>query len=148
MNIQLNSISLLSFKLFRMNPIKLVGEDFLKKGQNYPDFAPGDTITVQYKIKEGGKERIQAFKGTVMQVKGHGHTKTLTVRKISDGIGVERIFPLYSPNIAGIELDKKGKVRRARLFYLRKAVGKKARIEEERSEVSNAGKTVTEPTAS
>lgn len=100
-----------------------------------PAFAPGDNITVNYKIIEGGKERIQAFKGDVIQIKGSAgsHTQTFTVRKVSSGIGVERIFPMYSPNIESIEVHKKGKVRRARLYYLRTAKGKDARIKEKRA---------------
>ena len=97
-----------------------------------PNIKSGDNITVNYKIIEGAKQRIQAFKGDVMQIKGTGLTKTITVRKISNGIGVERIFPIYSPSIDTIEINKKGKVRRARLFYLRKREGKNARIEEKR----------------
>jgi len=104
-----------------------------------PKFGPGDNITVNYKIIEGGKERIQAFKGDVIQIKGAAgsHTQTFTVRKVSSGIGVERIFPMYSPNIESIELNKKGKVRRARLYYLRTAKGKKARIKELRIAKTN-----------
>ena len=100
------------------------------KDVKIPDFRSGDTVTVLYKIKEGGKERIQPFKGTVIQRKGTDHTKTFTVRKLSNGIGVERIFPVYSPNIDSIEVNKRGKVRRARLYYLRERVGKKSRIKE------------------
>ncbi len=99
-----------------------------------PDFKAGDNVTVYYKIKEGAKERIQPFKGDVIQVRG-GETnpnRTFTVRKISGGIGVERIFPIYSPNIEKIVVNKYGKVRRARLFYLRGLTGKKARIKERR----------------
>jgi len=95
-----------------------------------PKFKAGDNITVSYSIKEGAKERIQKFKGDVLQIKGQGATKTFTVRKISNGVGVERIFPLNSPNIADVEVNKRGKVRRARLFYLRDLVGKKAKIKE------------------
>lgn len=95
-----------------------------------PDFAPGDTIVVSYKIIEGNKERIQDFKGDVINIRGEGKNKTFTVRKVSSGVGVERIFPTSSPNIAEIKLVKKGKVRRAKLFYLRGLSGKKARIKE------------------
>jgi large subunit ribosomal protein L19 len=97
-----------------------------------PAFHPGDTITVRYKIVEGNKERIQNYKGTVIQIKGSGATKTFTVRKMSGNVGVERIFPFSSPFIDGIELNRMGQVRRARLFYLRKLTGKKARIKEKR----------------
>lgn len=107
-------------------------EDALVEKKEYPAFKAGDTITVVYKIKEGNKEREQLFQGVVLQRKGSGATKTFTVRKISNGIGVERIFPLNSPKISRIELNKRGVVRRARIFYLRDIAGKKARIEEKR----------------
>ena len=97
-----------------------------------PSFKSGDTITVTYKIVEGNKERLQSFRGTVIQIKGHGVTKMFTIRKISDGIGVERIFPLYSPHIDSIEVNKRGVVRRARIYYLRGLTGKKARIKEKK----------------
>ena len=97
-----------------------------------PDFKAGDTITVHYKIKEGDKERIQQFRGVVIQRRGEGTTATFTVRKISGGIGVERIFPALSPFIDHIELNKRGSVRRARIYYLRGLTGKKARIKEKR----------------
>ena len=99
---------------------------------NYPDFSSGDTVTVHYKIVEGNKERIQQFKGVVLQRKGTGINATFTVRKMSGNIGVERIFPLASPFIEKIEINKKGHVRRARIFYLRNLTGKKARIQEKR----------------
>lgn len=95
-----------------------------------PDFKSGDTVTIYYKIIEGNKEREQQFQGVVLQRKGAGATQTFTVRKISNGVGVERIFPLYSPKISKIEVNKRGVVRRARIFYLRDISGKKARIEE------------------
>jgi len=100
-----------------------------------PEFKAGDNITVHYKIIEGNKERIQDYKGEVVQRKGTGATKTFTVRKISNGVGVERVFPLNSPNIDSIEVNKRGKVRRARLFYLRDLKGKKARIKEKRMNI-------------
>ena len=99
---------------------------------DFPVFGAGDTITVSYKIKEGNKERIQQFRGTVIQRKGKGITETFTVRKMSGNVGVERIFPIISPFIESIEVNKRGKVRRARIFYLRKLTGKKARIQEKR----------------
>ena len=102
-------------------------------GETHPDFATGDTITVHYKIKEGNKERIQQFKGVVLQRKGSGTTETVTIRKVSGGIGVERIMPLASPYIEKIEVHKRGKVRRARIFYLRDRKGKSARIGEKKS---------------
>jgi large subunit ribosomal protein L19 len=111
--------------------------DFVEKDalqvKDFPKFGPGDTITVHYKIKEGNKERIQNFRGTVIQIKGKGLTKTFTVRKIaSNGVGVERIFPIASPNIEAIEVNSYGKVRRARLYYLRGLKGKKAKIKQKR----------------
>lgn len=117
-----------------MDFIKLVEDAFAnEKVASYPDFKAGDTITVTYKIKEGDKEREQKFKGVVIQIKGATPaTKTFTVRKISNGIGVERIFPFHSPFIDAIELNKVGKVRRARIFYLRGLAGKKARIKEKK----------------
>jgi len=97
------------------------------------NFKAGDTITVYYKIKEGDKERIQFFKGDVIQRKGSGLTETFTIRKISNGIGVERIFPINSPGIEKIERNKAGKVRRARIFYMRERTGKSARIKQKRA---------------
>ncbi|UCE18410.1 MAG: 50S ribosomal protein L19 [Gemmatimonadota bacterium] len=95
-----------------------------------PDFRPGDTIRVQVKVVEGDRERLQAFQGTVIQRKGAGMGATFTVRKISGGIGIERIFPLHSPNVGTIEIIRRGRVRRAKLFYLRKLKGKAARVQE------------------
>lgn len=100
--------------------------------KEFPDFKAGDSITVNYKITEGVKTRIQAYKGVVIQRNGVGTTETITVRKISNGIGVERIFPIYSPNIDSIEVNSYGKVRRAKLFYLRELKGKSARIKEKK----------------
>jgi len=114
-----------------MDLIKLVDQT-LNIQPSFPGFKSGDSIVVSYKIIEGAKERIQDFKGDVIQVKGSGAGKTFTVRKISNGVGVERIFPYNSPHIVEIKLLKKGKVRRARLFYLRDLVGKKAKIKEKR----------------
>ena len=112
-----------------MNLLKYAEEQLMVK-QNIPDFKAGDTVTINYKIKEGDKERVQQFTGIVIQRKGQGNVKTFTVRKISNGVGVERIFPLFSPFIESISVDKKGEVRRAKLFYLRDAIGKKAKIDE------------------
>jgi large subunit ribosomal protein L19 len=98
-----------------------------------PEFKAGDRITVHYKIKEGNKERIQQFQGDVIQRRNAGINEMFTVRKISNGVGVERIFPLHSPFIDKIEVNRKGKVRRARIFYLRNQIGKAARIKELRS---------------
>jgi len=111
--------------------MKFVGENFVGKKQ-FPNFKAGDTITVHYKIIEGNKERIQNFQGVVLQRSGKGNTETFTVRKISGNIGVERIFPISSPFIDKIVINKRGVVRRARIFYLRKLQGKKARIKEQR----------------
>ena len=105
-------------------------EDQIFTKTERPDFKAGDTITVEYKIKEGNKERIQAFQGVVIQRNGKGGTETFTIRKISGGIGVERIIPLYSPFIDSITVNKRGKVRRAKIFYIRELTGKKARIKE------------------
>ena len=115
----------------RAETIKFVEGTFIPK-KEFPVFKAGDTITVQYKIKEGNKERIQNFQGVVLQRSGNGVNETFTVRKISGNIGVERIFPMSSPFIEKIEVNKKGVVRRARIFYLRGLRGKKARIREER----------------
>ncbi|MBR6974474.1 MAG: 50S ribosomal protein L19 [Bacteroidaceae bacterium] len=101
--------------------------------KQFPDFKAGDTVTVAYKIIEGTKERIQLYRGVVIKIAGHEDKKRFTVRKMSGTVGVERIFPLNSPNIDSIELNKVGKVRRAKLYYLRKLTGKKARIKEKLS---------------
>jgi len=107
---------------------------------NIPEFKPGDTLKVSTKIKEGDKERIQAFEGVVIQRRGKGTGETFTLRKISSGVGVERIFPLFSPNITKIELLRQGKVKRAKLFYLRGLKGKSARIEEKKKEEESSPK--------
>ena len=109
-----------------------VVENKLSQVKDFPKFNSGDTITIHYKIKEGNKERIQQFKGTVIQKKGEGSTRTFTVRKMSGSIGVERIFPFNSPFIDKIEVNKHGAVRRAKIYYLRNLTGKKARIQEKR----------------
>ncbi len=117
-----------------MDLIKLVEQSFQnEKVAEYPKFKAGDTITVTLKIKEGDKERLQKFRGVVIQISGADpFTKTFTIRKVSSGIGVERIFPFQSPAIESIEINKVGKVRRARIFYLRNLSGKKARIQEKK----------------
>ena len=109
-----------------------IAQDSMWGEKEVPEFQAGDTITVTYKIIEGNKERLQSFRGVVIQIKGSGKTKMFTIRKVSNGVGVERIFPLYSPHIDSIEVNKRGVVRRARIFYLRKLTGKKARIKERR----------------
>jgi len=122
-----------------MDLINLVEQSFSQnKTATYPKFKAGDTITITYRIKEGDKERLQDFRGVVIQICGATpFTRTFTVRKVSGGIGVERIFPFESPFIEKIELNKVGKVRRARIFYLRKLSGKKARIKEAKRKVTN-----------
>lgn len=116
-----------------MDSIKFVEENTKSFDRNnIPEFKSGDTVTVTYKIIEGTKEREQQFQGVVLQRKGNGNTETFTVRKISNGVGVERVFPVCSPKIAKIAVNKRGVVRRARIFYLRGITGKKARIEEKR----------------
>lgn len=110
--------------------IKVVEQEFTKVREALPDFKPGDTINVHVKIKEGNKERIQQFQGTVIQRRGTGTGETFTVRKVSNSVGVERIFPLVSPSIDKIEILKSGRVRRAKLYYLKGRHGKAARIRE------------------
>ena len=118
-------------KLF-MDSLRNDIEQVLIAKKQHPNFKAGDTITVYYKIKEGEKERIQFFKGDVIQRKGSGLTETFTIRKISNGVGVERIFPVHSPTLEKIEINKEGKVRRARIFYMRQRTGKSARIKQKR----------------
>ena len=101
--------------------------------QDIPDFSPGDTVRVLYRVREGEKERIQAFEGVCLGRRGGGMAETFTVRKISSGVGVERIFPLHAPTVKGVEVVRKGRVRRAKLYYLRGLRGKAARIPEKRS---------------
>jgi large subunit ribosomal protein L19 len=112
-----------------MDLVKFVESEFIEK-KDFPEFGAGDTITAYYEIKEGQKTRTQFFRGTVIQVKGSGSTKTFTVRKMSGTVGVERIFPINLPALQKIEVNKKGSVRRARIYYFRKLTGKKARIKE------------------
>jgi large subunit ribosomal protein L19 len=112
-----------------MDLMKVVGQEYTTQNE-LPKFGAGDTITVHYKIREGNKERIQQYRGVVIQRRGQGHTETFTVRKMSGNIGVERIFPIASPFIDKIEINKYGRVRRARIFYFRELTGKKARIRE------------------
>lgn len=109
--------------------VKYVQDTFVTK-KEFPTFSTGDTITVYYEIAEGGKTRTQFFKGVVIQRKGQGTTETFTIRKMSGEVGVERIFPINLPAIQKIEVNRKGKVRRARIFYFRNLRGKKARIKE------------------
>ena len=119
--------------------IKLVEALNEDRKQNYPDFAAGDTISVHVKIKEGNKERIQQFQGTVIQRRNPNTPgETFTVRKISDGVGVERLFPLFSPNIESIVVNKRGRVRRAKIYYQRERFGKSARIREKKQVTTTA----------
>ena len=115
-----------------MDLMKVIKENLTVKSE-FPKFKSGDTITVHYKIIEGNKERIQQFRGVVIQIKGSGNTETFTVRKMSGNIGVERILPISSPFINKIEVYKHGKVRRAKIYYLRDLTGKKARIQEKKN---------------
>jgi large subunit ribosomal protein L19 len=115
-----------------MNALLKYAEEQLSVKSNHPKFKAGDTVTVHYKIKEGDKERIQQYQGVVIQRKGAGVTESFTVRKMSNGVGVERVFPVNSPYIDKVEVAKIGVVRRARLFYLRNLTGKAARIEEKK----------------
>ncbi len=119
-----------------MDLIKIAEEAFATPKKNFDEFGPGDTITVAYRIKEGNKERIQQYRGVVIRISGDGDKKRFTVRKMSDNIGVERIFPIESPFIDSITVNKYGKVRRAKLYYLRGLTGKKARIKERRVNVA------------
>ncbi len=109
-----------------------VAEEAFNTGVEIPEFKAGDTISVHYKIREGNKERVQVFRGVVIQIKGTGVTKRFTVRKMSGNVGVERIFPINSPFIEKVEMNRLGKVRRARIYYFRELTGKKARIKEKR----------------
>lgn len=129
-----------------MKRIAQIEKSFMR--DDLPQFSSGDTLRVHVKIKEGDKERIQVFQGTVIGRKGGGTAATFTVRKISGGVGVERVFPLHSPNVAKIEKVRGGKVRRAKLYYLRELTGKSARIREQLAETSAATEGVTAaPTA-
>ncbi|WP_345598764.1 50S ribosomal protein L19 [Salinimicrobium sp. 3283s] len=111
--------------------IKFVQDEFVTK-KDFPDFSAGDTITVYYEITEGQKTRTQFFRGVVIQKRGSGASQTFTIRKMSGTVGVERIFPLNLPALQKIEINKRGKVRRARIYYFRELTGKKARIKERR----------------
>lgn len=115
-----------------MDFIKIAEEAFSTEKKERPAFKSGDTVTIAYRIKEGNKERVQQYRGVVIRISGHGEKKRFTVRKMSENIGVERIFPMDSPFIESITVNKVGKVRRAKLYYLRALTGKKARIKEKR----------------
>ena len=117
----------------QFNLLIKIAEEAFATGKQHPSFKAGDTITVAYRIVEGSKERVQLYRGVVIKISGHGEKKRFTVRKMSGTVGVERIFPLESPAIDSITVNKVGKVRRAKLYYLRALTGKKARIQEKRS---------------
>jgi len=121
-----------------MDALVFVHEQLTGK-KEFPKFKAGDNVTVNYKIVEGSKERIQSFKGDVLKRQGRNFTQTFTVRKMSDGIGVERVFPLFSPHIESITVNKVGRVRRAKLYYLRSRSGKSARIREKK-QIQQSGK--------
>lgn len=112
-----------------MDALKLIAQDSLKA--DAPQFNVGDTVKVHVKIREGEKERIQVFEGTVIARKGSGVAETFTVRRVSYGVGVERVFPVHSPNVAKVDIVRTGKVRRAKLYYLRGRVGKAAKVKEQ-----------------
>lgn len=136
-----NSHPAITFALLKikvMNAAVAFVHEQLTAKKEFPKFKAGDNVTVNYKIIEGGKERIQGFRGDVIKRQGQGQTATFTVRKMSDSIGVERTFPLFSPNIDSIELNKSGRVRRSKLFYLRNLSGKSARIKEKRQAVAHS----------
>lgn len=121
-----------------MNPAIAFVHEQLSSKKEFPAFKAGDNVTVNYKIIEGNKERIQSFKGDVIKKQGTGATAAFTVRKISDGVGVERSFPFFSPNIESIIVNKAGRVRRAKLYYQRERSGKSARIQEKKRAVAGA----------
>ncbi len=134
-NLLVKVINVIQIKLKKIKMsslVKFVEDQFVEK-KDLPSFSSGDTITVYYEIKEGNKTRTQFFKGVVLQRRGSGSTETFTIRKMSGSIGVERIFPVNSPSLQKIEVNKQGKVRRARIFYFRNLTGKKAKIKEKRS---------------
>lgn len=111
-----------------MDALKIIAQDSMK--ENAPKFQIGDTVRVAVKIREGSRERIQMFEGTVIAMKGSGISETFTVRRLSYGVGIERVFPLHSPNVDKVEVVRSGKVRRAKLYYLRDRVGKAAKVKE------------------
>lgn len=125
-------------KFYVMNAAVAFIQEQLTSKKDFPKFKAGDNVTVNYKIIEGSKERIQSFRGDVIKKQGQGATATFTVRKISDGVGVERSFPFYSPNIDSIVVNKAGRVRRAKLYYQRERSGKSARIQEKKRAVHTA----------
>jgi len=123
-----------------MNPAIDFIQEQMNGKKDFPKFKAGDNVTVNYKIIEGAKERIQSFKGDVIKIQGTGSTISFTVRKISDGVGVERLFPIYSPNVESVIVNKAGRVRRAKLYYQRERSGKSARIQEKKRAVVSKAK--------
>jgi large subunit ribosomal protein L19 len=121
-----------TLKIFKMSDLMKFVQNELVTKKEFPDFKAGDTITVYYEIKEGEKTRTQFFKGVVIQRRGSSNTETFTIRKMSGAIGVERIFPINMPALQKVEVNQRGKVRRARIFYFRELTGKKAKIKERR----------------
>ena len=117
-----------SRRIFNMDALKLISQSSIK--EDAPEIEIGSTVRVHVKIREGSRERIQVFEGTVIAKRGSGVSETFTVRRLSYGVGVERVFPLHSPNVAKVELVRKGRVRRAKLYYLRDRVGKAAKVKE------------------
>ena len=115
--------------IIKMDLVKYVQDKYITK-KEFPEFKAGDTITVYYEIREGAKTRTQFFKGVVLQIRGTGGTKTFTIRKMSGDVGVQRVFPMNMPALQKIEIDRRGKVRRARIFYFKNLRGKKARIKD------------------
>ena len=130
-----------------MNAAVAYVHDQLTGKKEFPKFKAGDNVTVNYKIIEGNKERIQSFRGDVIKKQGEGATASFTVRKISDGIGVERLFPFFSPNIDSIVLNKSGRVRRAKLYYQRERSGKSARIQEKKRAIEQPAPAAAPATA-
>ncbi|ADL42829.1 ribosomal protein L19 [Caldicellulosiruptor hydrothermalis 108] len=127
-----------------MDIIREIESEMLRK--DIPDFKPGDTVRVYFKVIEGGRERVQAFEGLVIKRRGKGLSETFTVRRISYGIGVERVFPLHSPRLEKIEVIRRGKVRRAKLYYIREKIGKAAKIKELVQQPNNKENNNTEET--
>lgn len=132
------SLTFAFLKFLVMNAAIAYVHEQLTGKKDFPKFKAGDNVTVNYKIIEGNKERIQSFRGDVIKKQGEGNTATFTVRKISDGVGVERVFPFFSPNIESIVLNKSGRVRRAKLYYQRERSGKSARIQEKKRALETA----------
>ncbi len=114
-----------------MDALKKIAESSLKSQENMPKFEVGDTVKIGVNIREGDKERVQMFEGTVIARKGSGVAETFTVRRVSYGVGVERVFPVHSPNVVSVQVVRKGRVRRSKLYYLRSRVGKAAKVKEQ-----------------